>query len=61
MSMASWWEGLQLYSCTLGVGAPVQGCAAGKVVSTAPTERVRGSEAKLERKEMVWAGVPWKA
>ena len=52
---------MQLYSCTLGVGTPVHGCVAGRVVSTAPAERVRGSDAKFEIKEMVWAGVPWKA
>ena len=58
MSSASKWEGLQLYSCTRGVGAPVHGCEPGRVVSTAPTERVRGSAASLERYAMVCAGVP---
>ena len=58
MSMASKWDGLQLNSCTRGVGAPVQGCELGRVVSTAPTERVRGNAASLERYAMVCAGVP---
>ena len=53
MSIASRWEGLQLYSCTRGVGAPVHGCEAGNVVSTAPTERVRGNAANLERYAVV--------
>ena len=33
---------------------PVHGCVAGSVVSTAPSESVRGKAARWDKKAMVW-------
>ena len=39
-----------------GRGVPVHGCTAGSVVNTAPSESVRGNEARRDKKATVREG-----